>query len=97
MNETERFGDLGAQGIGNGNDAEDLAHASFMRRVAEYGEGLALRFDASQDGLDLRAANSGFMGHAVIPDEIWVAADGGPGSLSSGGLIVGHRFEIEIA
>ena len=73
VDETKRFGHLGAQGIGNGDDAENFARASFMRRVAEDGEGLALRFDACENGLDRWAANSCLVGHAVIADEMRVA------------------------
>ena len=39
------FRDFRAHGVANGEDAEHLARATFMRGVAEDGEGLSTAFD----------------------------------------------------
>jgi len=64
-----------------------------MRRMTKHGKGLAIGFDFGEFGLDLGIADTGFVSHPVISDEMRVAVHSGSRALSGDGYIIDGGLE----
>jgi hypothetical protein len=75
MQRTDRRGSVWAQGVADGDNAEDFAFAAVMRAVANDNDGVTTALDLGETTFHVLIADTEFVGETMITDKMGMPVD----------------------